>query len=48
MRLLTAPEQAALRDCGRRLAAISGGVLVAGLAIGGWIATRAIRPVGVR
>lgn len=43
----TAPEQAALRDYARWLAAISGAVLVAALAIGWWIATRAIRPVGV-
>ena len=43
----TAPEQAALREYARWLAAISGGVLVLGLAIGWWIATRAIRPIGV-
>jgi heavy metal sensor kinase len=43
----TAPEQAALREYARWLAAISGGVLVLGLAVGWWIATRAIRPIGV-
>jgi heavy metal sensor kinase len=43
----TAPEQAALREYGRWLAAFSGGVLVLSLAIGWLIATRAIRPVGV-
>jgi heavy metal sensor kinase len=43
----TAPEEAALREYGRWLAAISGGVLLLGLAIGWWIATRAIRPIGV-
>ena len=43
----TAPEQAALREYARWLAAISGGVLALGLAIGWWIATRAIRPIGV-
>ena len=43
----TEPEHAALREYGRWLGAISGGVLVLGLAIGWWIATRAIRPVGI-
>ena len=42
-----APEQAALRDYARWLAALSGGVLVLGLAIGWWIATRAFRPIGI-
>ncbi len=40
-------EQAALREYARWLAAISGGVLVFGLAVGWWIAARAIRPFGV-
>ncbi len=39
------PEQAALRQYARWLAAISGAVLALGLAVGWWIATRAIRPV---
>lgn len=41
----TAAEQAALRAYARWLAAISSAVLVLGLTIGWWIATRAIRPV---
>ncbi len=43
----TDPESAALRDYARWLIAISSGVLVLGLAVGWWIATRAIRPIGV-
>ncbi len=43
----TEPEQAELREYAHWLAAISGGVLVAGLAVGAWIAKRAFRPVGV-
>ena len=42
-----AAEEAALRDYARWLAAISGAVLALGLAVGWWIATRAIRPIGV-
>jgi heavy metal sensor kinase len=41
------PEQAALREYARWLAVISGAVLVLGLAVGWWIATRAIRPIGI-
>jgi heavy metal sensor kinase len=41
------PEQAALRQYARWLTAISSAVLVLGLTIGWWIATRAIRPIGV-
>lgn len=41
------PEQAELRDYARWLAAISAGVLAAGLAVGAWIAKRAFRPVSV-
>jgi heavy metal sensor kinase len=40
-------EQAALNKYARWLTAISGAVLVLGLTIGWWIATRAIRPIGV-
>ncbi len=43
----TAPEHATLRDYARWLAVISGAVLALGLAVGWWIATRAIRPVAV-
>ncbi len=39
--------RAALREYARWLAAISGAVLALGLAVGWWIATRAIRPVEV-
>ena len=42
-----APEQAALREYARWLAAISGGVLALALAVGWWIATRAIRPIAI-
>ena len=41
------PEQAALREYARWLAAISGAVLALGLAVGWGIATRAIRPIGI-
>jgi heavy metal sensor kinase len=41
------PEQAALHAYARWLAAISSAVLVVGLTIGWWIATRAIRPIEV-
>ena len=41
------PEEAALREYARWLAAISAAVLAVGLAVGWWIATRAIRPIGV-
>ena len=41
-----AREEAALREYSRWLVAISGGVLVIGLAVGWGIATRAIRPIG--
>lgn len=41
------PGQAELRDYARWLAAISAGVLAAGLAVGAWIAKRAFRPVAV-
>ena len=41
------PEHAALREYARWLAAISGAVLALGLAVGWWIASRAIRPIGI-
>lgn len=40
-------EHAAMREYARRLTAISSAVLALGLAIGWWIATDAIRPIGV-
>ena len=41
------PEQAALREYARWLAAISGAVLALGLAVGWWISTHAIRPIAL-
>ncbi len=43
----TEPEIAELRHYARWLAAISSAVLMVALAVGWWIATRAIRPIGV-
>ena len=43
----TEPEQTALREYARWLIAISTAVLAVGLAVGWWIATRAIRPIGI-
>ncbi len=39
------PERAVLRDYARWLAALAGGVLALGLAVGWWISSRAIRPI---
>ena len=41
------PERAALRGYARWLAAISASVLALGLAVGWWITTGALRPIGV-
>ncbi len=41
------PEQTALKGYGRWLAAISASVLALGLAVGWWITTEALRPIGM-